>query len=188
MGGLRRTRPLPSKAELEHLYLRLLLTPKEIGLQLGIGRRRIRVALDYYGIPVRKRGPRSPAHHGSWQGGRIVDSDGYVLLKMPDHPDASHLGYVREHRFVMERHLGRRLSPEEVVDHRNGRKGDNRLRNLRLFPNNAEHLRATLKGKCPKWTEDGKRRIAEGARRGVETRQRKAKSRRRSEPDGPGSS
>jgi hypothetical protein len=31
--------------------------------------------------------------------------------------------------------------------------------NLELYQNNAAHLAVELKGKCPDWTEDGKRRI-----------------------------
>jgi len=39
---------------------------------------------------------------------------------------------VREHRYIMEQYLGRRLEPTEVVHHRNGDKQDNRLENLEL--------------------------------------------------------
>ncbi len=46
----------------------------------------------------------------------------------------------REHRCVMETMIGRPLTDEEVVHHRNNKPSDNRPENLLLFSNNAEHM------------------------------------------------
>ena len=47
---------------------------------------------------------------------------------------------IREHRLVMEKHLGRKLIHNEVVHHINNNTLDNRIENLVLFKNNSEHL------------------------------------------------
>jgi hypothetical protein len=47
-------------------------------------------------------------------------------------PATQRTGKVRLHRLVMERMVGRSITPKEEVDHVNGNPSDNRRKNLRL--------------------------------------------------------
>ena len=138
---------------------------EEIGRLLGSAGDRVRDQLRKRGLGIRGKGFYSIGERNpSWRGGKHFDKSGYVMVYSPTHPHRNGYDNVREHRLVMEKKLGRYLQPHEVVDHRNGVKSDNRLSNLRLFSKNGEHLAATLKGKCPKWSADGKRRMLVGGR------------------------
>lgn len=75
-----------------------------------------------------------------WKGGRCIDGDGYVLIKTSGHPYATKSGYVREHRLVMERELGRYLEPAEIVHHQDGDKANNDPSNLRVYETNSHHF------------------------------------------------
>lgn len=69
--------------------------------------------------------------HKRPKGGRIIDYNGYVHLRIPEHPNAVR-GYVPEHRVVMEKYLGRYLNKKELVHHKNATRNDNRLENLEI--------------------------------------------------------
>jgi len=80
----------------------------------------------------------------AWKGG-VKEQHGYRYIRAEDHPEAKWRGkYIAEHRFVMEKHLGRYLKKGEVVHHINGDGLDNRIENLELFASNGRHLHKEL--------------------------------------------
>lgn len=131
----------------------------EIGRAVGTKNEEVKKFLRRKGItkafPTYLEGER----HYAWKG-RLVDKDGYILIHCKGHPNArKHTHYVFEHRLVMEEVLGRILLPTEVVHHKDGNKQNNDPLNLQLFQSNGEHLEVDLRGRCPKWSEDGRERI-----------------------------
>lgn len=109
----------------------------------------------------------------AWKGGKYLDRDGYILVYSPNHPYATKDNRVREHRLVMEKNIGRYLLPNEVVHHIDGNKQNNSIENLKLYSSNGKHLADNLKGKKPKWTKDGIRRIIEGIKKSAKRRKKK---------------
>lgn len=91
-----------------------------------------------YGVR-KERAPR-------WSGGKRIRKDGYVMVVVSDnHPNPSYTKpsgtkYLLEHRLVMESHLGRYLSPTEVVHHIDENPSNNTIDNLRLYASQAEHI------------------------------------------------
>jgi flagellar basal body rod protein FlgC len=59
--------------------------------------------------------------------------NGYCLVFDPDNPMATSLGYVSRSRKVMSEVLGRPLTPNEVVSHKNGLSSDDSPQNLTLL-------------------------------------------------------
>jgi len=145
------------------------LTHVAAGLQLGIPGKYVSDLCKRHGIKCQRRGPRSGEAHPDWEGGR-VKIKGYWHIYCPGHPKARKpVPYVPEHRLVMEKILGRYLKDGEVVHHANRDREDNRPENLRLYSSNGKHLHDELLGRCPKWTEDGKRRILAGVQKRIPT-------------------
>ena len=78
----------------------------------------------------------------NWKGGHRKNSQGYIEVKVaPDdffYSMANNRGYVREHRLIIARKLGRCLQPWEIVHHKGMRfkdirnKSDNLEDNLEL--------------------------------------------------------
>jgi transposase-like protein len=109
----------------------------QIAPQVGVNQRHVGRLLRHHGIKPHYSFRTGEQHH-SWRGGRALDGNGYVLVRM-DRNDplyetmAKRSGYAAEHRLVVARFLGRPLTQQESVHHINGIKSDNRLENLQLF-------------------------------------------------------
>lgn len=85
----------------------------------------------------------------NWKGGKQITPSGYIKIRLPAyalHPNSRN-GYIYEHRLVMEKHLGRYLTKDEAIHHKNGIKDDNRLENLELVSRFHGNKHIT---KCPK--------------------------------------
>jgi transposase-like protein len=124
------------KAKLETMYYKENKSLNKIATEFDVTRTVISRRFEKYRI--KKLDPMaaktvfgSGENHGNWKGGRIVQN-GYYMVRCPEHPKAR-LGYVYEHRLVMERHLGRYLKKDEIVHHKNRNKQDNRLENLEVL-------------------------------------------------------
>lgn len=79
------------------------------------------------------------AANPSWRGGRRIDR-GYVILSVPSDTPGRNKRHntMLEHRYVMQKHLGRPLASAEHVHHRNGITDDNRIENLEVM-SKSEH-------------------------------------------------
>ena len=75
---------------------------------------------------------------------------GYVEVK-------TEFGWIREHVFVMEKAIGRKLTKEEVVHHIDGVKNNNCITNLELMTN-GEH--SAFHNKNTPVSEETKKKIA----------------------------
>lgn len=88
-----------------------------------------------------REGQAGPRNH-QWKGGRVVASNGYVLVRVGrDHPLSDVRGYAYEHRIVAAQKLGRWPHPWEIVHHVDGDKTNNVPDNIVIEPSIAHHLR-----------------------------------------------
>jgi HNH endonuclease len=78
---------------------------------------------------------RDGSFNGAWKGGKTKHHAGYLMIRVPQHPRIATMKskYVFEHILVVEDLLGRYLTADETVHHRNGVRDDNRPQNLELW-------------------------------------------------------
>jgi len=124
-----------NKEELEKLYE--TMSQREIAEKLGCTQSAISYAMKRLGMKTKTARDYRSSKNPHWKGGRFINWAGYFLVR--------HNGkYVREHRLIMERMLGRPLKSTEEVHHLNGIRTDNRPENLVVID--------TAKEKHETWT------------------------------------
>jgi hypothetical protein len=78
--------------------------------------------------------------NGGTKSRKYTNKKNYVQIWSPNHPTASKTRpYKPEHVLIMEKHLGKILTPKDNVHHLNGIQNDNRVENLMYFPSSSEH-------------------------------------------------
>lgn len=93
-------------------------TPKQWGTRKGLFCSQVCVGIS-------KTGP----NHPMWKGGIYAKGNTGYLMQY----DEATRTHQRQHRFLMEKLLKRKLLDNEVVHHINGKKSDNRIENLCLM-------------------------------------------------------
>ncbi len=146
-----------TESNLRNLYENYKWSTIKISKYLNCNDESVRQALRRHGIAIRSRSDaakikdikpeerkRLKTHfeklnlnkmgkdHPSWKGGRYIDSYGYVIRRIDGK-------VIKEHRHVMEKHLGRKLEPWEEVNHKNLNKQDNSLGNLEVIYSEHKH-------------------------------------------------
>ena len=92
-----------------------------------------------------KKWARHGPEHSQWKGGKSVDAKGYQkrnihLVEEGFHCMCDKSGWVLEHRYQMAKHIGRPLTRNEIVHHKDGDRSNNHIDNLELT-SRSEHMR-----------------------------------------------
>ena len=80
-----------------------------------------------------------------------INENGYIKVLTDN-------GWMLEHKYIVEKYIGRELKENEVIHHINENKKDNRIQNLWLFDSQNEHASFHNKIKQFGWTNPVKYR------------------------------
>lgn len=130
--------------QIKTLYINQHLPTKEVAKKLGITENYAYRYLKKIGCIRNPKEARQVAIEQGRsnvfpEGHKLIDSNGYIKLKLPNYHRGDHNGYVPEHILVWEEYHHRKLPKGWVVHHFNGIKPDNRPQNL-VAMKNGEHI------------------------------------------------
>jgi len=131
--------------QIANLYLDDKLSPPKIAEILHIPKPSIEMLLKKMGIR-RSQSEAMKLHsvkgqnNPNWKGGKIKQGNGYIQVKMPEHPRANKRGYVLEHIILWEKHHQCSVPKGWDIHHLNGIRDDNRIENLIAMPR-GKHMR-----------------------------------------------
>lgn len=89
-------------------------------------------------LSLAHKGKQSGSNNPAWKGG-VMKNRGYVNIRVIPNPFIKGQ-YIKRSRIIMEKHIGRPLSSNDIVHHINGIKNDDRIENLQLV-SRSEHVR-----------------------------------------------
>lgn len=89
---------------------------------------------------------------------RKIGRGGYIYISIPDHPNRTKDGYYLEHRFIVEKYLGRLLDRKEAVHHVDHNPANNKINNLIVYKSSGQHLKHehNIKNRFGQYTKPGK--------------------------------
>lgn len=101
--------------------------------------------MEKHGIKARDKGWYWKGKKNPNYNGYKIKNGGYIADRVEDHPRGDRGGYVFRHILVMEKKVGRYLTRTECVHHIDGNKTNNKISNLKLFPNMSKHIKYEMR-------------------------------------------
>lgn len=126
---------LPDDETIIDLYVNKKLNCKQILNMYGMKSGSTHCLVDklkLHGISIRRD---AGENHHNWKGGVVDKGRGYIGIWKPDHPRASHQGYVYAHTLEYEKNTGYLPQKGETIHHIDMDKHNNNFSNLYLCTN-----------------------------------------------------
>lgn len=148
--GLNPVRLILTKEYLELEYLTKGRSMTNIARELYCSPSLVREMIIKHGLSVDKAQNRSFYGEDNELTGKYVSEDnGYLVVRLPNHPKANCRGYVRLHVLLAEYYFDKEVQENEVVHHKNENKYDNQKENLQIMTKKEHDTYHTTK----RWNE-----------------------------------